>query len=100
MLTFEKILEVFKEYLSEDKSCEVLHTSRGYLVVDWESEADRWITARLCRTPEHLRDALRSHYEEYQGYLLTGGYKRELLPSEDIDIKHMGEALAERCGEN
>ncbi len=100
MLTFEKILEVFKEYLSEDKSCEVLHTNRGYLVVDWESEADCWITARLCRTPEHLRDALRSHYEEYQGYLLTGGYKRELLPSEDIDIKHMGEALAERCGEN
>ncbi len=100
MLTYEKILEVFQEYLSEDKSCEVLHTSRGYLVVDWESEKNRWVTSRLCQTPEHLREVLRSRYEEYQGYCLTGGYKRELLPSEDADIKQMGEALAERCKES
>ncbi len=26
MLTYDKIMEVFQEYLSEDKSCEVLHT--------------------------------------------------------------------------
>ena len=58
------------------------------------------MTSRLCQTPEHLRDVLRSRYEEYQGYKLTGGYKRELLPSEDVDIRRMGEAMSERCGEN
>lgn len=35
-----------------------------------------------------------------RGYKLTGGYKRELLPSEDADIRLIGEAMSERCGEN
>ena len=102
MMTYKKVLEVFKDYLAEDESCEVLTTSQGYLVVDWssrKSDSD-WVTSRLCQTPEHLRDVLRSRYEEYQGFKLTGGYKRELRPSEDVDIRLMGEAIAERCGEN
>jgi len=102
MLTYKKVLEVFKDYLAEDESCEVLTTSQGYLVVDWNSRKSdsEWVTSRLCQTPEHLRDVLRSRYEEYQGYKLTEGYKRELLPSEDVDIQRTGEAMAERCGEN
>ena len=98
-MTNEKILEVFKDYISADDSCEVLQSSRGYLVVDWDSIANRWVTSRLCKTPQQLRDALRSHYEDYQGYTLTGGYKRELLPSEEADLTRMGEAIAERCSE-
>ena len=102
MLTYKKVLEVFKDYLAEDESCEVLTTSQGYLVVDWNSRKSdsEWVTSRLCQTPEHLRDVLRSRYEEYQGYLLTNGYKREVLPQEEQDIQRMGAALAERCGEN
>ena len=101
-MTYEKVLAVFQDYLAEDKACEVLTSSQGYLVVDWDSRKkdSEWVTSRLCQTSEHLRDVLRSRYEEYQGYKLTGGYKRELLPSEDVDIRRMGEAMAERCGEN
>ena len=101
-LTYKRVLEVFKDYLAEDESCEVLTTSQGYLVVDWNSRKSdsEWVTSRLCQTPEHLRDVLRSRYEEYQGYKLTGGYKREVLPSEDVDIRLMGKTIAERCGEN
>ena len=102
MLTYEKVLEVFKDYLAEDDSCEVLIASQGYLVVDWDTRKrdSDWVTSRLCQTPEHLRDVLRSRYEEYQGFKLTGGYKRELRPSEDVDIRLMGEAMAARCGKN
>ena len=102
MLTYEKVLEVFKDYLAEDDSCEVLTTSQGHLVVDWSSRKNdsEWVTSRLCQTPEHLRDVLCSRYEEYQGYLLTNGYEREVLPQEEQDIQRMGAALAERCGEN
>ena len=35
----------------------------------------------------------------YQSFKLTGGYKRELRPSEDVDIRLMGEAMVERCNE-
>lgn len=99
-MTVKKILEVFSDYIAADDSCEVLQSSRGCLVVDWDSMTNRWVTSRLCKTPKHLLDALRSHYEDYQGYTLTGGYKRELLPSEEADIRLMGEAMAERCTKN
>lgn len=33
MLSFEKVLEVFGDYLAQDKACEVLTTSRGIMVV-------------------------------------------------------------------
>ena len=100
IMTNKKVLEVFRDYIAADDSCEVLQSSQGYLVVDWDSMSDRWVTSRLCKTPQQLRDALRSHYEDYQGYKLTGGYKREPLPSEETDIRLMGEAMAERCNES
>ena len=97
MLTFEKVLEIFGDYLAQDKSCEVLDTSRGYLTVDWESNKNNWITSRLCQTPEQLRDTLRSRWEEYQGYQLTDGYKRDVSEQEKQEIKHQGAALAAKC---
>ena len=97
MLTFEKVLEAFGDYLAQDKSCEVLHTSRGYLAVDWESKKNNWITSRLCQTPEQLRDTLRSRWEEYQGYQLTDGYKRDLSEQEEQEIKRQGATLAAKC---
>jgi len=71
----------------------------GYLVVDWESNKNKseWVTSRLCQSPKHLQNVLRSCYEEYQGYLLTDGYKRDLLPQEDQEIKRMGAKLADLC---
>lgn len=101
MTTYEKVLESFKKYLDEDNTCEVLPTSRGYLVVDWTSgiEKSEWVTSRLCETPEHLRDVLRSRYEEYQGYLLTDGYKRDVTPQEEQAIQLMGAQLADLCDE-
>ena len=102
MLTYEKILEVFQDYLSEDDICEVLHTSRGYLVVDWESgkKGSEWITARLCQTPEKLLEVLRSTFEEYQGYRITDGYKRDVTEQEELDIERMGAERAARCTED
>ena len=78
-MTYEKVLEVFRGYLTEDDSCEVLTVSRGYLVVDWNSCKSEWVTSRLCQTPEHLRD---------------------VLPLEEQDIQRMGAALADLCDKN
>lgn len=97
MLTYEKVLEIFRDYLTSDDACEVLSTRRGYLVVAWESCKNNWVTSRLCQTPEQLRDVLRIRYEEFQGYQLTNGYKREVTPQEEQDIQRMGAALAAQC---
>ena len=96
-MTFENVLEVFRKYLSEDSSCEILDTSRGYLAVDWESNKHNWITSRLCQTPEQLRETLRSRWEEYQGYRLTDGYKRDVSEWEKQEIMCQGAALAAKC---
>ena len=36
MLTFEKVLEVFKEYLQQDPLYEVVFTRHGYTLMAWE----------------------------------------------------------------
>lgn len=95
-MTFEGVLTVFDDYLAEDDSCEVLHTSRGYLVIDWGSEKNDWVTTSLCRTPERLRDMLRSCYEEYQIFLLTQGGKRDVTMQEEQEIHNKGAVLAEK----
>ena len=99
MLTFEKVLEVFGDYLAEDKSYEVFCTSRGYLVVNWANCEYDWVTGQLCRTPEFLRDILRFSYVDYQGFRLTDGYRRDLTEQEERDIERMGLELAARCEE-
>ena len=54
-MTYEKVLAVFQDYLAEDKACEVLTSSQGYLVVDWDSRKkdSEWVTsaARLSKSP-------------------------------------------------
>ena len=101
MLTFERVLEGFGDYLAADKSCEVLRCSRGCMVLNWENclENDR-VTARLCSSPEDLRDILRFSYVEYQGFFLTDGYQRDLTGRENQDIERRGMELAARCEEN
>ena len=97
MLTFENVLEVFGDYLVRDKTCEVLRSSRGCMVVNWANCENDWVTGQLCRTPEFLRDILRFSYVEYQGFRLTDGYQRDLTEQEDQDIERMGLELAARC---
>lgn len=52
MLTFEKILTVFREYLNKDERYEILITSRGYTVMEWDSVRKDWAGAQFCPTPE------------------------------------------------
>ena len=101
MLTFEKVLEVFEDFLDKNKSYEVLHTSQGCMVVNWACcVRNDWVTGQLCRTPENLRDALRFGFVEHQSLCLTDSYKRDLTDQEYQDIERMGMELAARCEVN
>ena len=57
MLTFERVLEVFKEYLAEDEMYEVINTSHGYAILEWDSQREDWTGIQRCETPEEMRDA-------------------------------------------
>ena len=56
VLTFEKVMEVFKDYLDEDTRYEIVMTSHGYTVLEWDSRANTWAGEELCATPEIMRD--------------------------------------------
>ena len=57
-MTFEKVLEVFKDYLEKDSVFEIITTTRGYTVMIWEEKDEQWFGVQHCKTPGLLRDAL------------------------------------------
>ena len=72
-MTYNKVFEVFQDYLSEDKDTEVLNTSRGYLVVMWETSDGDWVTSRLAEDPEDLRDLLQERYVDFHSFQFSNG---------------------------
>ena len=98
MLTFEKVLEVFEDYLKQDEVVEVVHTKRGYTVMLWEEKQEMWFGVELCKTPELLRDALLNGYYDFTEQQLTHN-RRDLTEKEIADIQSQCEQLRDRCEE-
>jgi len=96
MLTFEKVLEVFKAYLDEDPLYEVVQTSHGYTLMAWESHRNNWYSAEIQETPENLRDTLLDTYANFLEDEITGN-ERELTPEEFAEIQRMCRELSEKC---
>lgn len=71
MLTFEKVLEEFKEYFAEDKECEVVSTSRGYTVMFWNEPRKEWYDVKCCETPKDLQDVLSYGLREFEAFRLS-----------------------------
>ena len=86
MLTFEKILEVFKDYLNQDDVFEVVNTKRGYTVMIWDGKDEQWFGVQHCKTPELLRDALLEGYHDYSEQQLT--HNRRNLTEHEIAYIH------------
>ncbi len=76
MLTFEKVLDVFQPFLSEGVY-EVVSTSHGYTILEWDSRAQEWISVKLCATPDDMAETLLEHLTNYLEYRATLG-RREL----------------------
>ena len=55
MKTFEKVLEIFQDYLSCDLEEEVLPCRNGYLRVTWNGDSRYCVDGLLSRTPDELR---------------------------------------------
>ena len=98
MLTNEKVLQIFQDYLDQDPAYEVVTTSRGYTVMAWDHYREAWYDVRLCTTPEALRDALMDAYKNYLEYGTTPD-ARDLTEAEERAVQAKLRAMRERCRE-
>lgn len=92
MLTFEKVLEIFKDYLAEDTNCEVVLTKHGYTVMQWDEKSKDWFGLEYCETPEDLREELLSSYRMNEAEKITKA-KRELTDEEMKKIQVQCQSL-------
>ena len=77
MLTFEKVLKIFEDYLALDTALEVCKSRYGYIRVEFDSirGISDYCSGVVCRTPEELFDILLSDYEGYEELNLTKGQR-------------------------
>lgn len=75
MLTFEKVLEIFSDYLMLDQELEVCKSRYGYIRVEFSfiDEDEKYCSGEICHTPEQLFDMLLSDYRGYAEIQLTKG---------------------------
>lgn len=96
MITFEKVLEVFKDYLIEDTNCEVVLTKHGYTVMQWDKKSKDWYGVEYCETPEDLREELLSSYRMSEAEKITKT-KRELTVEERTSLEAKMQRLIAKC---
>ena len=77
MLTFEKVLEIFKDYLALDTELEVCKSRYGYIRVEFDeiSGIPDYCSGVVCRTPEELFNVLLDDLQGYEEIRLTKGQR-------------------------
>lgn len=80
------MLDVFKDYFADDDMYEIVMTSHGYTVLEWDDRLENWADSKLCKTPQDMADILLSGYEGYLEYQATHGH-RELTEDDLAQIE-------------
>lgn len=96
MLTFERILEVFDDYLDADRDVEVILTRHGYTYLSWDDTRLKWETCEVCATPEDLLDMLTGAVQTYEEIKLLGG-ARAPTETELAVFAQTAEAYRKQC---
>lgn len=84
MLTFEK-----------DDMYEVVSTSHGWPVLEWDSQCENWTGAKLCKKPHDMADALLYGYTGYLEYRATLA-RRELTQEDKAQVEPQRRAIQEK----
>ena len=96
MLTFEKVLAVFVDYLQQDPLYEVILTSHGYTLLAWEPERNQWYSAEFMAPPENLMNSLLDVYASFREDQITGN-DRDLAQQEEAELKRECVQLRNKC---
>ncbi len=99
MLTFQKVLETFKDFLASHEVIEVVKISKGYIVLDWGDSVEGSASGEFgfesidhCRTPEELLDRLTDSYKSFLSSDITKG-QRDLTEQEEKAIDEEGDVF-------
>lgn len=96
MLTFEKVLEVFADYLKQDPLYEVVLTSHGYTLMAWEPERSQWYSAEYMATPKDLMGSLLDAYANFREDQITDN-DRDLTQKEQAELDKECSLLRNKC---
>ncbi len=99
MLTYEKVLNVFGDYLQQDPLYEIVSTSHGYTLLAWEPGREEWYNAQILKTPKAMLNALLETYASYLEDKITQN-ERDLTPQEQEQIDSQCKQLREKCLES
>ena len=95
MLTFEKVVEIFEDYLEQDQSVEVLKCRQGYVCLEWGGFYPWCENGILSKTPEELFEQLLSQYQSFAEIQLTKG-RRELTEEDERQVANSSQKYWER----
>ena len=92
MLTNEKVLDIFRDYLEEDQATEIVQTRHGLAVMLWDTAGEDWSNVKCCTTPEALFEELLDSFISYQEFLVvqnSSKVKCKLSNEEQAQIQAM-----------
>lgn len=95
MLTFEKVLNMFEDYLAKDLEVEIVQTSRGYLRIEWNGDLPYCDGGYVCHTPEELFDTLLDDYKGFLEVELTKG-RRDATAEDERLIEAQCQLLSDK----
>ena len=95
-MKFERVMEVFAEYLCKDEEVEVIQTKQGYSLLVWDGTMRNWSRSEFCETPGTLCRLLCAVYADYLELSVTDG-KRDLTDGEQAGIDAKVREMEERC---
>lgn len=95
-MTIEKVLNVFSGYLKQDTAVEVLETTRGHVVMVWDSRMKDWSDVYHCPNAEALMNTLLFCKVVFDEYCFTRG-ERDLMDDERAQIARKRQEMQRLC---
>ena len=95
-MTIEKVLNVFSGYLKQDTAVEVVETTRGHVVMIWDSRMKDWSDVYHCPTAETLMNTLLNCKEIFDEECFTQG-GRDLKDDERVQVAQMRQEMHRLC---
>ncbi len=99
-LTFEKVFQVFHDYLNEDDVIEIVKLKHGYAVLLWYEKNQEYTNMETFTSPLEFADFLASQHEIFHELQLDGNGSRDLSEEEKEPLVKASQELLLKCYQN